>query len=307
MRVVFFGTPDVAAVALDAVLASRHEVVAVVTQPDRPKGRSGTARPGPVKQLASARAIPVVQPESPNEDGFAEMLGAFHADVLGVVAYGHLLPRNVLDVAPAINAHFSLLPRYRGAAPVQRAILAGETETGVTTFLLEPAMDAGPILLRERVDIGPEETAGELLERLAPIGARLLVESIDGHEAGTLEPTPQDASLASPAPKVKPEEARIDWTLPAHSIVNAVRAFNPTPGAWTELGNRRLKVWRARAGDERRAGEPGSPCSEPGSFCAGDGLVTLLEVQAEGGKRMPASDFFRGHVPDVLGRPADSG
>jgi len=304
VRVVFFGTPEVAAIALDALLASRHQVVAVVTQPDRPKGRSGAPQPGPVKRLAAAREIRVLQPESPKQDGFAEQLRDMRPEVLGVVAYGHLLPRAVLDVAPAINAHFSLLPRYRGAAPVQRAILAGEAETGVTTFLLEPAMDAGPIVLQERIAIGPGETAGELLERLAPIGARLLVESIDGHEAGTLHLQPQDASLATPAPKVKPEEARLDWTQPASSIVNAVRAFNPTPGAWTEWRGRRLKVWRAQAASETSDGEPGAPCGEPDVYCSGNGLVRLMEVQPEGRKRMPAADFFRGHVPEALGRPA---
>src|SRR5260221_5462846 len=247
MRAIFFGTPEVARIALEELLASHHDVVAVVTQPDRPKGRSGTPRPSPVKERALDAGVPVLQPQTPKQDGFADELRAFSPGVLAVVGYGHILPVAVLEVAPAINAHYSLLPRYRGAAPVQRAIEAGERETGVSTFLLEPSMDSGPIIMQARVDIARGETAGELLARLAPIGADLLVRSIDDLEDGTIAPIPQDPALASPAPKVAPQDARIDWTRPAERIVDAIHAFNPSPGAWTTWRGARLKVWRAQA------------------------------------------------------------
>lgn len=310
MRAIFFGTPGVATVALRALLGSRHDVVAVVTQPDRARGRSGTPQPSPVKAVAHERGIPVLQPAMPQEEGFADALRAFTPGVLAIVAYGHILPRPVLAVAPAVNAHFSLLPRYRGAAPVQRAIAAGERETGVTTFLLEPAVDAGPILLQQRTAIGDEETAGELLDRLATVGGRLLVESLDGLEEGTLRGMPQDPMQSSPAPRVGTDEVRIDWSRPAAEIANAVRAFNPAPGAWTTWRGKRLKIWRARALEEEGPGPPGSPVEGDGTtVAAGRGAVRLVQVQPEGGRRMTGEEFVRGHGPfgtGVFGRePGD--
>lgn len=306
MRVVFLGTPEPAAIALEVLLDSRHEVAAVVTQPDRPAGRGREPHAPPVKALAAGRGIPVMQPGSPKEEGFAEALGAFEPEALAVVAYGHILPRDVLAVAPAVNVHFSLLPRYRGAAPVQRALMDGATATGVTTFLLEPTVDTGPIIGREQVHVGPEETAGELLARLAPIGARLLITSLDGLEAGTAEPLEQESALACPAPKIRPEEALVDWAAPAGRIVNLIRALNPTPVAWTTLRGRRLNLWRARpaSGD----GEPGTVL-EAGKdvllVAAGEEAVELLEVQPEGKRRMDAAEFGRGYRPaggERLGR-----
>jgi methionyl-tRNA formyltransferase len=305
VRVVFFGTPDVARVGLDALLQSRHEVVAVVTQPDRAKGRSGTPQPSPAKQRAIEAGIPVLQPQTPKQEGFAEELKTYEPQVLGVVAYGHLLPIPVLEVAPAINAHFSLLPRYRGAAPVQRAILAGDAETGVTTFLLEPTMDSGPMLMQERVPIRPAETAGELMQRLAPVGANLLVRSIDALEDGTLVQTKQDVSLATPAPKVSTEEARIDWSLPAERIVAQVHAFNPAPGAWTTWAGKRVKVWRAEAG-QSEPGDPGAPARSVDEVHAGSDVVRLLEVQPEGGRRMSGAEFARGYASKGSGRFGDA-
>jgi methionyl-tRNA formyltransferase len=293
MRAIFFGTPEVARLALEELISSRHDVVAVVTQPDRPKGRSGTPLPSPVKERALEAGLPVLQPQTPKQDGFADQLGAYSPGVLAVVAYGHILPVAVLEVAPAINAHYSLLPRYRGAAPVQRAIEAGERETGVTTFLLEPSMDSGPIVMQARVDIERGETAGELLARLAPIGADLLVRSIDALEDGSIAPAAQDPALASPAPKVRPEDARIDWTLPADRIVDSIHAFNPSPGAWTTWQGARLKVWRAEQVDGL-PGEPGAPAGTADLVHAGRGAVRLVEVQPEGGRRMTGADFARG-------------
>ena len=246
-----------------------------------------------------------MQPESPRDAGFAEQLARFRPDVCAVVAYGHILPPDVLAVPTEgfVNVHFSLLPRYRGAAPVQRAIMAGETETGVSTFLLEPTLDTGPILMAEREPIHPEDTAGTLMERLARVGAELLVRTLDAIEAGTTEPQQQDAAAATPAPKVRPEDGVIDWTRPAGEIVNLVRGLNPAPGAFTTFRGKRMKVWRARPtlpGDDPDQ-PPGTltPSSENGAAVrAGDGSVELLEVQLEGGKRLDVAAFVRGHRID---------
>lgn len=302
MRVVFMGTPDVAVPALRALLDSRHEVAAVVTQPDKPRGRGRDVSASPVKLLAEERGLPVMQPASPKDDGFADALSVFEPEALAVVAYGHILPRPILAIAPAMNAHFSLLPRFRGAAPVQRALMDGVTETGVSVFMLEPTVDTGPVVGVERVGVGPEETAGELLERLAPIGARLLVRAIDDLERGTLEAIAQSDLDASPAPKIKPEEAEIQWTRPARELANLVRALNPRPGAFTTAGGKRLIVWRARAIDD--SGSPGSVLSVgPGlTVAAGEGALELVEVQLEGKRALPAEEFLRGRHLEV-GRP----
>jgi methionyl-tRNA formyltransferase len=304
MRVVFFGTPEPAARALDELLASRHEIVAVVTQPDRPRGRSATPQPPPVKVGAEAASLPVMQPSSPKDDGFEAALGAYAPDVCAVVAYGHLLPTNVLAVPPRgfINVHFSLLPAYRGAAPVQRAIMAGETETGVTTFLLEPAFDTGPILQQTRVPIAPDDTTGTLLERLSDEGARLLVRTLDALETGRIEPRTQDAALASPAPKIRPEEAMIDWTKPAPALIDQIRAFAPALGAFGTFRGKRLKVWRAvrYEGTLPSAAQPGAVIDagrERLVVATGDGAVELLEIQPEGGKRLSSAEFIRGYRP----------
>lgn len=302
MRVVFMGTPDVAVPSLHALIQSEHDIAAVVTQPDKPRGRGRGVSASPVKQLAEEHGIPVLQPASPKEDGFADALRVFEPQALAVVAYGHILPAAILDVAPAMNAHFSLLPRYRGAAPVQRALMDGATETGVSVFLLEPTVDTGPVVAVERVDVGPEETTGELLERLAPIGARLLVLSIDHLERGTLTPVPQTDIEASPAPKIKPEEAEIDWRRPATDLANLARALNPQPGAFTTARGKRLLVWRARSVDG--AGEPGH-ILEAGPeliVAAGSGGLSLTEVQLEGKRALPAGEFLRGTRLEA-GRP----
>ncbi|MEX2556849.1 MAG: methionyl-tRNA formyltransferase [Actinomycetota bacterium] len=301
MRVVFFGTPEPAAVALDALLASRHEVAAAVTQPDRPRGRSGTPQPSPVKVRALEAGLPVLQPSSPRDEGFAGTLAGFRPQVCAVVAYGHILPPEVLAVPlrGTVNVHFSLLPAYRGAAPVQRAIMAGETETGVTTFLLEPTVDTGPMLVQIRERIDPDDSTGSLLERLAPIGARALVDTLDGLEAGTLEPVEQDPALASPAPKIKPEEGTIDWRRPALEIADLVRALAPSPGAHSTFREKRIKLWRARPIDGAAA-EPGAVVDAGKDrlvVATGDGLLEVQELQQEGAKRLEASAFVRGHRP----------
>jgi methionyl-tRNA formyltransferase len=302
MRVVFMGTPDVAVPALRALLDSPHDVAAVVTQPDKPRGRGRDVSASPVKLLAEERGLPVLQPGSPKDEGFAEALSVFEPDALAVVAYGHILPRAVLAIAPAMNAHFSLLPRYRGAAPVQRALMDGVTETGVSVFMLEPTVDTGPVVAVEGIAVGPDETAGELLERLAPIGARLLVRAIDDLERGTLQAVPQSDLDASPAPKIKPEEAEIDWVRPARDLANLVRALNPRPGAFTTAGGKRLIVWRARAVDG--SGAPGTVLSAGPALevAAGRGALALEQVQLEGKRALAAEEFVRGRRLDI-GRP----
>jgi len=293
MRVVFMGTPAVAVAALDELYRSHHHVAAVVTQPDKQRGRGRSVSASPVKAFAEEHSIPVLQPVTPKQPAFADELASHRPQALAVVAYGHILPVAVLDVAPAMNAHFSLLPRYRGAAPVQRAIMDGARETGVSVFMLEPTVDTGPVVAIERTEIGEEETAGELLARLAPIGARL--RALDDLEGGTLKPHVQEDIDASPAPKIQPEEAEIDWALSARRIVDHVRALNPRPGAFTTFGRKRLIVWRARPVE--LSGAQGTILEAGDSLVvgAGDGGVALLEVQLEGKRPMPAGAFLRGH------------
>ena len=257
----------------------------------------------PVKDRALAAGLEVLQPQSPRDEDFAGALASFAPEVCAVVAYGHIIPPEVLAL-PArgfVNVHFSLLPRYRGAAPVQRAVMAGESETGVTTFLLEPTLDTGPVLLVAREQIRPDDTAGTVMERLASAGGELLVATLDGLEAGTLEPRPQDPALASPAPKVKPEEGEIDWTRSATELANLVRGLEPAPGAYTRFRDKRLKIRRARAlsgaGPDAAPGTVVDLGGERFGVAAGDGVLELLEVQLEGNKRLDTGAFARGHRP----------
>lgn len=300
MRLVFLGTPEVAVATLDALLASDHEVVGVVTQPDRVRKRGREASPSPVKLRALDTRIPVLQPESPKQGGFADELRGLSPDALVVVAYGHILPRAVLEVAPAINAHFSLLPRYRGAAPVQRALMAGETETGVTVFLLEPSVDSGPVLQVERTAIALEDDAGSLLARLAPIGARLVLRALADVAAGR-RGLDQDAGNATPAPKIAPEDREIDWSAPATLIANRIRGLTPEPGAFTTFRGKRLLIRRAHLADAVSTRDlPGTLVStQPFRVATGDGLLELVEVQPEGKRAMDAAEFARGSRPAV--------
>ncbi|MGH2829223.1 MAG: methionyl-tRNA formyltransferase [Actinomycetota bacterium] len=301
MRVVFFGTPAIALAALEALLGSHHEVTGVVTQPDRPRGRSGAPQPSPVKDAAVAAAVPVLQPVSPKDQGFARALAARAPDACAVVAYGHLLPPAVLAIPPkgTVNVHFSLLPRWRGAAPVQRAIMAGDARTGVSVFVLEPTLDTGPVIDVTDVPIDPDDTAGTLLERLAPIGAGALLRALDAIESGQAKPVPQQSGGATPAPKIKPEEGLIDWSQPAGQIRNRIRALNPSPGAFTFFRGERLKVWAAaeRPGD----GSPGAFLGSADALvvAAGDGALEVLQVQPGGKRRMSGAEFARGRRPSA--------
>lgn len=301
MRVVFLGTPDVAVPSLQALLdADDVEVVAVVTNPDRPKGRSRTPQPPPVKVAAQAAGVPVWQPDRPRE--VLDDLRDLAPDACAVVAYGALLPADVLAAGGAgfVNLHFSLLPRWRGAAPVQHALRAGDATTGVTTFVLDEGMDTGPVLRRVEVDVDPDETAGELLDRLADLGGPVLVDSVRDLVGG-VAPEPQPAAGATLAPKITPDDVAIDFTAPARQVVDLVRSASPVPGAHTTLDGTRFKVYRAHlVEDGGPAGAPGELVATDGQgpvVACGEGAIRLVEVQPAGKGRMDAAAWANGARP----------
>ena len=293
MRVLFYGTPTFALPTLEA-LTEQHTVVAVVTQPDRPAGRGQRTQPSPVKRLAERRGLPVVQPDRLKDAGWAERLTAFAPDVAVVAAYGQILPSSVLAVAPrgAVNVHASLLPRYRGAAPIAWAIIRGERETGITTFQMDAGMDTGPILLQRRVPIEPEETAGELAARLAELGSAVLLETLE--RLDEITPVAQDETRATSAPRLRKTDALLDWRRPATELVAWVRGLNPWPGAATQSPVGRLQIWHAQA--LPGSGEPGVLVVGHGTLCVGtgDGLLRPVEVQPENRKAMEWDTFLRG-------------
>lgn len=295
MRVAFLGTPDVAVPALQALITSaEHEVVCVVTQPDRARGRGRSVTASPVKELATEHGLPILQPDNPKDETFAEALSSYSPEVLVVVAYGHILSKRVLEVAPAINAHFSLLPAYRGAAPVQRALMDGASHTGVSVFLLEPTVDSGPVLRRASTSVGDHEDAGALLERLAPMAADLLLESLAALQAGE-RGEPQDPAAASPAPKIKPEDQLLDPSLPAEVLAHRIRGLAPKPGAYVRIDGRRLVLLKARASAED-AGVPGTVRVQDGrlEIATGQGALEILELKPEGKRAMSTEEFLRG-------------
>jgi methionyl-tRNA formyltransferase len=297
MRVVFAGTPEVAVPALDAVAASRHELVGVVTRPDAPSGRGRRLVASPVAQRAEELGVPVLKPEHPRDPAFQAELAELRPDACPVVAYGALLPQSALDLVPHgwINLHFSVLPAWRGAAPVQHSLLAGDEVTGATTFRIVKALDAGPVfgVMTER--IRPDDTAGDLLARLAEGGAGLLVQTLDGIEDGTLEAREQPEDGLSFAPKILVDDARIDWSHPAVAIDRQVRACDPAPGAWSTFEGERIKVGPVTAveGDPL---PPGVLEVTKNAVLVGTGTtpVRLGEVKAFGKKQMAAADWARG-------------
>jgi methionyl-tRNA formyltransferase len=301
VRVVYLGTPAAAVAPLEALLASSHRVVAVVTRPDKPRDhRGGTPAPSPVKRVALGAGVPVLQPRGGRDPELPGQLAATGADIGVSCAFGFLLPPPVLAALPRgiINLHFSLLPAYRGAAPVQRALLDGAEVTGVCTFQIDEGMDTGPLLACREVPVLDGEDAGALTARLAEIGADLVIETLDGLQAGSIRPRPQPPG-GSEAPKVDPAEARLDFKAPAERLVDAVRAFTPSPGAWTTFRGRRLKVSRAvpapaGLGDGLA---PGQLTVGPGGELlagTGEGAVELLTVQPEGRRAMSGVEFARG-------------
>ncbi|WP_030420871.1 methionyl-tRNA formyltransferase [Streptomyces sp. SCSIO 75703] len=299
MKLVFAGTPEVAVPALDALIASgRHEVAAVVTRPDAPAGRGRRMIASPVAERAEEDGIEVLKPARPGDPEFLERLRAIAPDCCPVVAYGALLPRRALDV-PAhgwVNLHFSLLPAWRGAAPVQHALMAGDEITGASTFLIEEGLDSGPVYGTVTEEVRPTDTSGDLLTRLAFAGSGLLAATMDGIEDGTLKPVPQPADGVSLAPKITVEDARIDWSAPALRVDRVVRGCTPAPGAWTTFRGERLKLVQTAPAPDRTDLAPGRPAVGKNSVHVGTGshAVELLWVQAQGKKPMRAADWARG-------------
>ena len=296
MRVVFFGTPEWAVPSLEALLAGGTDVAAAVTNPDRPSGRGMKLQPSPVKRAAEAAGVDVLQPSSAKEPELASSLRALDPVVAVVVAYGRILPASLLEIPPRgfVNVHFSLLPAYRGAAPVQRAVMDGLAETGVSVMVLTEGMDEGPVLATETTPIGPDETAGDVGERLAGIGARILLPALTRFVSGELDPVPQDDALASYAPKVTPDDARLDWNETSAAIANKVRGLNPAPGAWTLLGSERVKLWRARPAGREDLGAGELLVGDALYAGAGSGSIRVEEAQVAGKQRMSGLEMARG-------------
>ena len=300
MRVVFMGTPDIAATCLKQILADGFDVVGVYTQPDRPKNRGMKLAFSPVKEVALTHGLPVFQPENFREDETVEQLRQLQPDVVAVVAYGRILPQRVLDIPSlgCINIHASVLPSYRGSAPYQWAVLDGLKETGVTAMYLCREMDAGDMIDVAKTPIGENETAGELLDRLAVLGAELLSKTLTSIQNGTASATPQDSALATYAPMLDKSMCPIDWNKTAQQIHNHVRGMNPWPVATTELGGNRFKIYQTVIVDENTDAAPGSviALTKTGlKMACGEGVIEIRQLQAEGGKRMAAPDYFRGH------------
>jgi methionyl-tRNA formyltransferase len=307
MRIIFAGTPEFARVALERLHAAGFEVALVLSQPDRPAGRGMKLQASPVKQFALAHQIPVAQPRSLRLDGkfpddaaaARDAILAARADAMIVAAYGLILPQWVLD-APArgcLNIHASLLPRWRGAAPIHRAIEAGDPQTGVTIMQMDAGLDTGDMLLRESLPIRDDDTTGALHDRLADLGGRMVVEALELAACGGLRPEPQPAAGVTYAHKIEKAEAAIDWSLPAATLARRVRAFNPFPGASCALNDEVIKIWMAMSEDNASAGRLGEVIGVSGEGVrvqTGDGVLVLQELQRPGGKRLPVSDFLRG-------------
>ncbi|MEM6440776.1 MAG: methionyl-tRNA formyltransferase [Pseudomonadota bacterium] len=294
MRLVFMGTPDFAVPTLEALVEAGHGVAAVYTQPPRPAGRGKKPRPGPVQAQAEALGLEVRHPTSLKSEAEQAAFAALEADAAVVAAYGLILPRAVLE-APRFgcwNVHASLLPRWRGAAPIQRALLAGDAETGVCIMRMEAGLDTGPVVLREATEIGPEDTGGSLHDRLAEIGARLMPRALAGIAQGTLEAEVQPDEGVTYAAKIEKAEARVDWARPAAEVDRRIRAFAPFPGAWTEIGGERVKLLMSRveAGD----GEPGEALDDRLLVACGEGAMRVLRLQRAGKGAAEAEDVLRG-------------
>jgi methionyl-tRNA formyltransferase len=297
--VVFMGTPDPAALSLEELLRGPDPVVGVVTQPDRPAGRGQRTVPSPVRRVAEKHRIPVLAPEKIRDPAFLNTLRTWAPSVIAVVAYGRILPASVLELPPhgCLNVHYSLLPKYRGAAPVAWAIINGEQESGVTTMLLVEKMDAGPILLQEEISLEPNETSASLQTKLAPVGARLLLETIQGLKDGSVKSKVQNEEEVTYAPMLKKEEGKIDWTRPAIALERRVRGLYPWPTTYTYLQGKLLKVYRAAVIPEAGRGSPGEILrADRGGLWVGtgEGVLSLEEIQLENRKRLSATEFLKG-------------
>lgn len=304
MRIIFMGTPTFAIPSLKALLEARHSLPAVVTVPDRPQGRGRQVGMSAVKEFALSHSIPVLQPEHLGDPGFIERMKELRPDLFVVVAF-RILPKEVFTIPSggAFNLHASLLPKYRGAAPINWAIMNGESETGVTTFFLQEKVDTGSILLQKRTAIGPDETAGELTERLAGLGAQAVLETVQSIAEGSARPFGQNDSAASLAPKIHKEDCLIPWQEPSIEVHNFIRGLSPVPCAWTTFRGKNVKVYRSSVPDGLGSGA--APKRRPGEIVFTDtghlhvqtgdgGVVSLLEIQQEGRKRMGIAEFLRG-------------
>lgn len=311
MNIIFAGTPEFAAVALQSILGSNHRVVLVLTQPDRPAGRGMKLQQSPVKRLAETNGLDVQQPASLKDPQIQERLRSIAADVMIVAAYGLILPQAVLDMWPrgAINIHGSLLPRWRGAAPIQRALLAGDTETGICIMQMDAGLDTGPVLMRETITIAADDDARSLHDKLAVLGARMIVKTLDELDkgVGTLPAQAQPLEGATYASKLAKSEARIDWERPADVVDRQVRAFRPFPGAGTSVAGGEIKIWRVRIVPQLQGAEPGTIVHAGADgirVACGSAAVDILELQKAGGKRVSVADFLRGN-PLAVGARLD--
>jgi len=305
LRVIFAGTPEFAAVALEALINSPHQVVSVFTQPDRPSGRGLKLTASPVKQLAIQYQIPVYQPTSLKGAYEQELIANGKADVMVVAAYGMLLPATVLRIPRlgCINIHPSLLPRWRGAAPIQRAIYAGDTITGVTIMQMDAGLDTGPILLTRQYVMDPDETSQTLHDALAKLGAEALIETLNLLATDKMEPKTQENHLATYAHKITKEEALIDWTRPAVELEREIRAFNPWPIAYTSWQGQHVRIWRAKAIAKQQSAEPRTivHASQDGiDIATGEGVLRLLQLQLPGGKVLTAADFYNAKHNELI-------
>ena len=299
-RIIFFGTPSFAIATLRHLLQGPDEVIAVVTQPDREKGRGRKVIPSPVKELSLQHGLTLLQPEKVREEAFQEKIKSLQPELFVVVAYGQILPKSLLQIPEhgAVNVHASLLPKYRGAAPIPWAILKGEKVTGVTTMMMDEGMDTGDILLQTEIPIGEEETSETLHDRLALSGAQLLLETVKEIKAGNVHPISQDHSKATHAPPLKKEDGRIDWSKEGKEINRQVRALNPWPGAFTEWNGQLLKIYRGEVREKRSVGKAGVVAWVGLDFIeveTGGGFFLIKEVQLEGKRRMSVREFLAGH------------
>lgn len=301
MRIVFFGTPEFAASILDSLLDSKIPIVAVVTQPDRPKGRSLQMTPSPVKQRVLSK-IPVLQPEKARDPQFLIQLQDLKADLFVVVAFGQILPQELLDIPPlgCINVHASLLPKYRGAAPIQRALMHGEKETGISIQKMVKQLDAGDVIATARTEIAPDMTFGELEETLCELSKPLLLLVLHSYEKGIPSAEPQNHDLATYASKISMEEGEVKWDRPAEQIHNLIRAFSPRPGAWCWVhcgsDKKRIKILQTQV--VQHSGQPGQLLSPEGIVGCGSNALKIMEIQPEGKRAMRAADWLRGlHLP----------
>jgi methionyl-tRNA formyltransferase len=302
MKIIFMGTPDFAAASLEALIDSRHEIQAVVTQPDKPKGRKGELTPSPVKVVAEEKGIKVYQPLKVRDEEFVKTLRAYNPDVIVVVAFGQIIPLSILQMPKfgCVNIHGSLLPKYRGAAPIQWAVLDGEKETGITTILMDEGIDTGDILLKKTIQIDTDETSGSLFDKLMALGAETILETLDELEKGNLTPTKQGESPTAYAKMLTKAMGLIDFTKSAKELDCFVRGMDPWPSAYTLLSGKTLKLWKVRVVEG--GGKAGSVIEigkESFTVACGEGAIEVLEVQLEGKKRMSAGDFLKGSTLNI--------